>query len=193
MLMTKFNPYAPPKVDFENDSSGIYRYGDKGLFVPFDNELPNRCVKCNDLAVVTKTQRFSYNAYPFFLWFIVGAVLLMVLGFMQYFGLLLLVFILMSLLTQKKARLGLGLCQKHHKERWVVGILCVLSQLLIFVLLFKFIHHALMILSLLFVFVILLFVLSHYWRLAAVSKIDKDGVYLKSLGKPFLESFEKNF
>ncbi len=101
------NPYAPPKADVRprksKPSSDLEVWREGNLIVcPNDSRLPERCVVCNDSTnghSMTKIVRWHHPA--------IYLVLLVNL----------LVYIIVALAVQKKAKLTFSLCQRHRVRR----------------------------------------------------------------------------
>jgi len=92
------NPYAAPQASFEQKSpTGCTRDG-KVLVVPRHSDLPERCVRCNAPAQMEKPRTFTWH-HPAWYLFILVAVL---------------VYVLIALMVQKKAKVAFGLCDSHR-------------------------------------------------------------------------------
>lgn len=100
--------------------SGLWREGKK-LVTRSETPFPDRCVKCNAPANGYKLKRKLYWHHP--------AIYLVLLSIcvISLFGLI--IFVVVSLATRKKAVLHIGLCDAHRKQRTLAILICTFGIL----------------------------------------------------------------
>ena len=92
----------------------VWRQGPT-LVMHRDAELPDRCVKCNTPANGVKLRRNLYWHHP-------GLYLLILLN--------LLIYLIVALIVRKRAKISLGLCEKHRSNRvWAISSAWILVLL----------------------------------------------------------------
>lgn len=116
------NPYAPPQSALETSGSECYRDG-KLLVVPTGQALPQRCIKCNEPAILDKPRTFSWHSPGWYVLLFVAII----------------VYIIAAVIVRKKVRLAVGLCAAHRQRRrtflltalglFVFGCLCILGAI----------------------------------------------------------------
>ncbi|SHH14560.1 hypothetical protein [Massilia sp. CF038] len=112
-----FNPYAAPKaVSFDKALSNCWRKG-KVVVVPHGHDLPARCVKCNASAEMEKPRKFAWHHPGWYLFILANLIL----------------YAVIAMLVQKKAKVAFALCEEHRAKRrnfqivaWVIFVLGML-------------------------------------------------------------------
>jgi hypothetical protein len=95
------NPYAPPMSAVEAALPDHCWRDGKILVVPVGNALPPRCVKCNAPAEMDKPRTFAWHHPGWYLFILLNII----------------VYAVVAMLVQKKAKLALGLCAAHRRRR----------------------------------------------------------------------------
>lgn len=109
------NPYEAPKSVLENLSNGVVRFGKSYVFVPAGQDLPPRCVVCNAQATYPKKpKRFYYSQKYSLIVFVLGLVVLFIMGLVEWFFLLAVVCLMVEAFTRFTAQFNIGLCEHHH-------------------------------------------------------------------------------
>lgn len=193
--MTDFNPYQAPQADLitHNDkNNGIRRIGKKTLFVPAGADLPNRCIKCNQPSINFVKKTFVSNGYIPLMVFIIGTFILVAFNLVQLFTVLLFGVIITSFLTQKKQKLNMGLCEHHHKKRWLLGTVFFLTFIgCFFLFIINIRNHEALAGFCVFIGVPLSVIATGFSLfIGRAIRVDDEGVSLRGLGKPFLQSFD---
>lgn len=94
------NPYAPPQSSVDTVLDHCWREG-KLVVVPVGNKLPPRCVKCNAPADLEKPRAFAWH-HP---------------GWYLFIPLNIILYAVIAMLVQKRAKVALGLCVAHRARR----------------------------------------------------------------------------
>jgi hypothetical protein len=99
------NPYAPSEASLRagdvRPTTGLMHDG-KVLLLPQDCALPDRCVKCNDDAVLPIKERTVY-------WHHAGWYLMLLVNVILY--------VIVALVVRKTAKVSPGLCERHKRKR----------------------------------------------------------------------------
>ncbi len=120
--MQEFNPYAAPLADLsysrDPNEVGVWRDGSL-LVMNKEAELPDRCLKCNEPANGWKLKKSLIWHNPMLYILLISP----------------LIYVIVAVIVQKKAKLRVPLCQAHRRSRrnlnlWALG-LCFLGPLLI--------------------------------------------------------------
>ncbi len=101
----QINPYAPSEASLRagevRPATGLMHDG-KVLLVPQGCGLPDRCVKCNDDAVLPIRERTVYWHHPgWYLMLLVNVIL----------------YVIVALIARKTAKVSPGLCERHRRKR----------------------------------------------------------------------------
>jgi hypothetical protein len=175
------NPYAPSRATLRaagdvRPSLGVMRDG-KVLVVPRDNDLPERCVKCNAPAHAPIRQRTVYWHHPaVYIAFFINIIL----------------YIILALAMRKTAKLSPGLCERHKRKRtlglWVGWGGFFVMTIVVLPLLGALMDIGGMVIGILLILatVITGIVMS---RIVYANHIDDRYVRLKGCGEPFLDTF----
>jgi hypothetical protein len=94
------NPYAPPQSFGEAPGGRCSRAGDK-LVVPAGAGLPERCIKCNEPAIMERPRTFTWHSPGWYLLILLTPLL----------------YIIVGLIVRKKVTLAPGLCPAHRRRR----------------------------------------------------------------------------
>jgi hypothetical protein len=101
-VSNEINPYAPPKAVLEVEPAHEYWREGKILVMRIGSAAPPRCVKCNEPAVKPIKSRVVHWHHP-------GWYVLVLVNVLLY--------VLVAFFIRKKARIALGLCQRHLLRR----------------------------------------------------------------------------
>lgn len=100
------NPYAPPSSQVESIDHGMcWRQSRNTVYVAKGSDLPPRCVKCNQPAVLPVRKRTLY-------WHSSGWYALIVVNLLLY--------AIVAMFVRRKVRVSPGLCEVHAKRRRLV-------------------------------------------------------------------------
>ena len=104
--MDRHNPYAPSHASLKQDDNlgrrNEARRDGKWVVMPLEASLPRRCVKCNGEADEPTKQRTLYW-HPGWVYLLLFVALL--------------IFIIVAIVTRKKAVVDPGLCREHKRAR----------------------------------------------------------------------------
>jgi hypothetical protein len=170
------NLYAPPQAALHDvATSGCWRDG-KIVVVPVGEDLPHRCIYCNQDAVSPIKQRKVYWHHP--AWYILVLVAI-------------LLYAIVAMAVRKKALVSPGLCARHLGRKrayvWVgwsslalwIGLLFWSAGSNVHVSAMPLIVTGLILLSLVMLFAA---------RTVTAARITDDEVRLRGCGKAFLDS-----
>ncbi len=169
------NPYAPPTASLKE--AGIEDYWAEGkiLVVRQDDCLPERCVKCNEPALLPIKARTLY--YHHWAWY-----LLILLNIIIY--------AVLALIVRKKVIVYPGLCAKHRTERLLalwIGLPIFLGS--IFWLIAAIFNSSVLQIGASIVLVVVSFIFGVLRaRLLVPIKVNDQYVRLRGAGKAFLDS-----
>ncbi len=113
-----------------------------------------------------------------------------------YYALILLhlfIYALVAIFVRKKAKLSIGLCSQHKKQRYIrIAIVCLAVFISLGLMFFALANDMLMDYILIFGLVLLISLIALVFasRLVLATKIDDTGVCIKGCGEDFLRSFE---
>jgi len=116
-VVANANPYAPPSApgaaDFAGRQGGVWQEG-RILVAAQNAVLPNRCVKCNDVAADKLKRTFYWHPPAWYLLILINII----------------VYAIVAAIIRKKAILEVGLCDRHRSRR-MIGL--ILSGLIPFI------------------------------------------------------------
>jgi hypothetical protein len=160
-------------------ATGIWREG-KRLVTRSETPFPDRCVKCNTPANGFKLKRTLYWHHPAIY------LMLLLICIISIFGII--AFVVVSIVTRKKAVLHIGLCEAHRAQRRIGLYICTLGMLGGVALLVGAIIAESWWIALAGG---VTFFFGAIWgvvrtRMIAATKIDKDFVWVSGVGRAFL-------
>ena len=153
--------------------SMVWRWG-RILVMGRNALLPNHCIKCNE-PVTSKLKRNIYWHSPFLYLLILISIL---------------VYAIVALIVRRRARIEVGICDKHlSQRRWVITIswLIFVGSIVSFIVGLAYDHPLLLLLSL-FLFLGSIIFGAAKGRAVVVGRIDKEYIWLKGVRRQYLEA-----
>ena len=177
--MESLNPFAPPKSEvlmIDTHSKAVVIDRQKGIvFVPNGSDLPSRCLKCNAPArLPIKSQTFYWHSPWYFLLLLLFVV----------------VYLIVAVIVQKKFKLSICLCEKHHKQHQWMSLLWTLARYGLFALMLFSFSQNLIVLGVILAVALLIgvFVIKRKLTLLQIVHIKAEGAQVKGFGEAFLEA-----
>jgi hypothetical protein len=154
-------------------AAGLVWRSNRQFVLPPETPMPDRCVRCNAPANGFRLKRKLYWHHP--AWYLLVVISI-------------LIYVIVAIFVRKKARIDIGLCEAHRRQRtWFLAISWGAALIAIALLIAALVgHNGMLVLPAVILLVGAAICGAVKVAIVTAGKINKEFVWVKGAGKPFL-------